>query len=120
MYSQPFNFGRSLMRHLLRSTLPLVFALCATVGFAQDKPSEYKLGPGDSIRIQVYQNPDLTTEARVSETGGISYPMVGGVQVGGLSISQAESRIAQALRNGNILKSPQVNIVLHQVRGNQV
>jgi polysaccharide biosynthesis/export protein len=68
----------------------------------------------------VYQNPDLTVEARVSETGSINYPLVGGMKLGGLSIGQAETKIAQALRSSNILKSPQVNIVLLQVRGNQV
>jgi polysaccharide biosynthesis/export protein len=120
MQSQFFNHGRSFMRNLLRSTLPIAFALCAAAGFAQDKPADYKLGPGDSIKVQVYQNPDLTTEARVSETGTISYPLVGGVHVGGLSLSQAEARIAQALKSHDILKSPQVNIVLQQVRGNQV
>ena len=82
--------------------------------------SDYKLGPGDQIRVQVYQNPDLTVEARVSEHGTISYPLVGSVNIGGSSISQAEGKIASALKSGNYLKQPQVNIVLLQVRGSQV
>jgi polysaccharide export outer membrane protein len=82
--------------------------------------ADYKLGPGDQIRVQVFQNPDLTVEARVSEQGTISYPLVGSVNLGGSTIAQAESRIATALRNGNFLKQPQVNIVLLQVRGSQV
>ncbi|HZY19121.1 MAG TPA: polysaccharide export protein EpsE [Ramlibacter sp.] len=82
--------------------------------------NDYKLGPGDQIRVQVFQNPDLTVEARVSEQGTISYPLVGTVNLGGSTISQAESKIAAALRSGNFLKQPQVNIVLLQVRGNQV
>lgn len=85
------------------------------------KPSaDYRLGPGDQIRVQVYQNPDLSIEARVSEQGTINYPLVGSVNLGGQTISQAENRIASALKNGNYLKKPQVNIVLLQVRGNQV
>jgi polysaccharide biosynthesis/export protein len=82
--------------------------------------ADYRLGPGDSIRVQVFQNPDLTVEARVSEQGTISYPLVGSVNLGGQTISQAEAKIAAALRDGNYLKRPQVNIVLLQVRGNQV
>ena len=82
--------------------------------------ADYKLGPGDSIKVQVYQQPDLTVEARVSESGSISYPLVGTVKLGGLSISEAEKGIANALLKANILKQPQVNIVLLQVRGNQV
>jgi polysaccharide biosynthesis/export protein len=111
------------MPSLLRSALSVVFAVSTGLALAQSAPppnGDYRLGPGDAIRVQVYQNPDLTVEARVSESGTINYPLVGGVSVGGLSIGQAETKIAQSLRSSNILKSPQVNIVLLQVRGNQV
>jgi polysaccharide biosynthesis/export protein len=112
------------MSSLFRSALTLVLAVCAGIASAQTAskaPStDYKLGPGDAIKVQVYQNPDLTVEARVSESGAIRYPLVGNVQIGGLSIAEAETRVANALKTGNILKQPQVNIVLLQVRGNQV
>jgi polysaccharide export outer membrane protein len=81
---------------------------------------DYRLGAGDSIGVQVYQSPDLSVDARVSESGVISYPLVGSVQLGGLTISEAEKKIADALRTGGFVKVPQVNIVLRQVRGNQV
>jgi polysaccharide biosynthesis/export protein len=112
------------MPNLFRSALALVLAVCAMLASAQPGKQvaapEYKLGPGDAIKVQVYQNPDLSLEARVSETGTISYPLVGNVAIGGLSISQAEKRIADGLQRAQILKQPQVNIVLLQVRGNQV
>lgn len=81
---------------------------------------DYRLGAGDSIGVQVYQSPDLSVDARVSESGLISYPLVGTVQLGGLTISAAERKIADALKTGGFLKAPQVNIVLRQVRGSQV
>ncbi|MGZ7204814.1 polysaccharide biosynthesis/export family protein, partial [Streptococcus pyogenes] len=52
--------------------------------------TEYRLGAGDVVRIQVYQNPDLTLETRVSETGVISFPLLGHVRIGGRTISSAE------------------------------
>jgi polysaccharide export outer membrane protein len=70
--------------------------------------------------VQVFQSPDLSVDARVSENGVISYPLVGSVQLGGLSIAEAEQKIADALRSGGFVRSPQVNIILRQVRGNQV
>ncbi|TFZ00187.1 polysaccharide export protein EpsE [Ramlibacter humi] len=82
--------------------------------------ADYRLGPGDQIRVQVYQNPDLSIETRVSEQGSINYPLVGNLQVGGSTIGEAERKIASALKNGNYLKNPQVNIILGQVRGSQV
>lgn len=98
----------------------LAWLLATASAWAAPNGNEYRLGPGDAIRVQVFQNPDLTVEARVSENGSISYPLVGTVQLGGLSIGEAEKRIADALRQGRYLKAPQVNINVLQVRGNQV
>lgn len=97
--------------------LAATFSLCAN---AQDKQSEYQIGKGDNIRIMVFQNPDLTVETRVTENGTISYPLVGTVKIGGLTIPAAEQAIAKALSDGNFIQKPQVNIVLLQNRGNQV
>jgi polysaccharide export outer membrane protein len=94
----------------------------AAAGPAAPVPNnqDYRLGAGDAIGVQVYQSPDLSVDARVSESGVISYPLVGSVQLGGLTIAEAEKKIADALRAGGFVKVPQVNIVLRQVRGNQV
>jgi polysaccharide biosynthesis/export protein len=107
---------------LLRSIGAAVVVLAAVAATGQDagKMTDYRLGPGDSIRVQVYQNPDLSLEARVSESGVVNYPLVGPVQLGGATIGEAEQRIAQALQKGNILKQPQVTINLVQIRGNNV
>jgi polysaccharide export outer membrane protein len=105
----------------LRAQLWLIaaafFALCS---HAQDRQPEYQLGAGDTIRVTVFQNPDLTVETRVTENGTISYPLVGSVRVGGLTIPVAEQAIAKALKDGNFIQEPQVNISLLQNRGNQV
>jgi polysaccharide export outer membrane protein len=93
--------------------------LAAASGLALSAP-DYRLGPGDSIKVQVYQSPDLSLEARVSETGVINYPLVGRINIGGLTVTDAEARIAQALKKNRILKAPQVNINVTQVRGSQV
>ncbi len=101
----------------------LLFVAAATLAFcanAQDKQAEYELGSGDNIRIQVFQNPDLTVETRVTENGTISYPLVGSVKIGGMTIPAAEQTIARALKTGGFIQSPQVNIALLQNRGNQV
>lgn len=81
--------------------------------------AEYRLGAGDVVRIVVYQNPDLTLETRVSETGVVSFPLLGNIRLGGLGISAAEKLIADGLKNGNFVKSPQVTLTLLQVKGNQ-
>jgi polysaccharide export outer membrane protein len=56
----------------------------------------------------------------VSESGAISYPLVGSVPIGGLTVSAAERLIEEKLKEGKFVKSPQVNIQVLQVKGNQV
>jgi len=98
----------------------LVGSALAGSATAQERQLEYQLGSGDSIRITVFQNPDLTVETRVTESGAVSYPLVGSVRIGGMTIPAAEQAIAKALREGNFIQQPQVNITLLQNRGNQV
>jgi polysaccharide export outer membrane protein len=86
----------------------------------QAQQGDYRLGAGDAIKISVFQNPDLTVETRVAESGAVTYPLIGSVQLGGLSIADAEQAIARKLRDGGFVQKPQVNILLVQVRGNQV
>lgn len=109
--------------------LPLLWALAFAAGpaGAQTSPPaaaaatpEYRLAPGDMVRITVFQNPDLSVETRLTETGSITFPLIGEVNLRGLSPSQAERRIADRLRDGNFVKQPQVSVLVSQVRGNQV
>ena len=102
-------------RHL--ALLLLAFAAGA---LAQDKAPEYRIGAGDGLRINVFQNPNLTLETRVGEDGSINYPLIGAVRLGGLTIAAAERAIAQALELGKFLKAPQVNIFPLAIRSSQV
>jgi len=78
------------------------------------------LGAGDSIRVTVFQNPDLTTEARVSGDGTIIFPLLGEVALAGLSPAGAGERIAAQLKQRDFLKNPQVNVAVVQLRSRQV
>lgn len=80
---------------------------------------EYRLGAGDLVRVSVYQNPDLTLEARLTDSGFISFPLLGSLRLGGLGVAAAEQLIADGLRQGSFVRSPQVTLVLLQVRGHQ-
>lgn len=107
-----------MIRRLLNAFM-LIAAFSAMGAVAKEKP-DYQLGAGDTIHIQVFQNPDLSIETRVTENGTITYPLIGSVELGGLTTALAENKIATALKAGGFVKQPQVNIVVAQVRGNQV
>ncbi len=106
--------------YFTRALLFVIAIFCVVGAQAQNPQPEYVLGKGDSIRIVIFQNPDLTVETRVTENGTISYPLVGSINVGGLTIPAAERTIGKALSDGGFIQKPQVNIVLLLNRGNQV
>jgi polysaccharide export outer membrane protein len=87
---------------------------------ASAKAAEHILGAGDQIRVTVFQNPDLTLETRITELGEITFPLIGTVSLAGVSLTDAQDKIAKQLQTGKFVLKPQVNIALLQVRSSQV
>jgi polysaccharide export outer membrane protein len=108
-----------LMRSLLRGFLLMLVMTGMAFGQIAPRP-EQTLGVGDIVKISVYQNPDLATEARVSEIGQINFPLIGVVSVGGLTVSLAEKRIEKMLRDGGFVLKPQVTIQTVAIRSSQI
>ena len=69
----------------------------------------FTLGAGDRLRLTVFGHDDLSGEFNVGETGGMSLPLVGNVNMGGLTIQQAERLVEDALRPDYLL-NPRVSI----------
>lgn len=109
------------MRLFLRVFVALMLWVSAGVSVAQGSAtkSDYVLGPGDVIRVTVFQSPELSLEVRIPESGVVNYPLLGNVTLGGLTIGGAERRLADGLLAGKYLKQPQVSILVTQVRGSQ-
>lgn len=78
------------------------------------------LGAGDVLKISVYGSPDLALETRVSEAGEITFPLVGNVALGGLSVSAAEKKIGGLLEGGGFIRKAQVNIIVTMLQSQQV
>jgi polysaccharide export outer membrane protein len=103
-----------------RIVVGLFMLAAAATAYAQAGRAADKLGIGDAVRVTVFQHADLTTDARVSERGTISMPLVGEVKLAGLSATEAGSQIANALKGGQYLKNPQVSVAVTTVRSRQV
>jgi polysaccharide export outer membrane protein len=95
----------------------LATLLLAIPAWAQ---SGEKLGIGDAIRVTVFQQPDMTTEARISEKGTVALPLIGEQKIAGKSTGDASKQIAEALKSGKYLKNPQVSIAMVTLRSRQV
>src|SRR3989441_2534460 len=79
----------------------------------------YTLGPGDVLRVSVYDNPDLSQEVTIAADGAFSYPLIGRVQAAGLPVPQLESLLAKRFADGYLV-SPQVGVTVTQHKSQQV
>jgi polysaccharide biosynthesis/export protein len=82
--------------------------------------NDYELGGGDSVKISVFLSPELTTEVRLSDAGFVSLPMLGQVNLNGLTVPQAEFMLATKLKEGNFIQKAQVSMVISVYRSQQV
>lgn len=76
---------------------------------------EYRLGPGDKVRVQVFNEPDLSGEFDLDGTGALSLPLIGTLTAGGLRVAELEAAITKALAGG-YLKNPRVTVVVMTYR----
>jgi polysaccharide export outer membrane protein len=88
------------MKRLLSHSILALFALgLAAIGQAQDVPvtSTTRIGPRDVLEIKVVQDEKLNTHATVSDDGQITMPLIGKVDVSGLTQREVEARIKSVL-----------------------
>ncbi len=89
----------------------MLFLQMAGSSFAQD----YIVGEGDVLKIDVYENNDLTTIVRVSDEGSIVVPLLGKITVKGLTVTRVSEKLSKLLSDGYII-DPQVNVFVREYR----
>ena len=102
-----------LMRYGVVAVLSIA-ALMPGLLLAETK-SEYVLGSGDLIRVLVYGEEDLTLEAQLTDSGSLSYPFLGDIQLNGMTAKKLEQTIDRGLR-GDYLVDPRVSVLILQYR----
>ncbi len=95
----------------------LTNSAAAEAGSAWATPT---LSVGDAVGLTVFGRPELAVTTTVADDGSISVPLLGSVQVAGLSPVKAGQRVSTAYRQGGFLLDPQVTLSLAQSRGTQV
>ncbi len=102
-------------RHWLVGVLTLLLLALAGLAMAGASLENYRLGAGDKIHIQVYGEPDLSIDAVVGDSGRISYPFLGEIQVKGKTIHELERLITKGLK-GDYLVNPEVTVTITEYR----
>jgi len=106
----------------LRALLALlcVGLLCAWSPAAAAQGQDYRIGPGDVLKITVYRAPDMESTVRVSEQGDISMPAIGALKAADLTASQVADRIADELKTRDIFLQPSVNVLVVEMHSKTV
>lgn len=124
----PFHGTGSVSRCLFRSAISVFLTLLVVsvgaVSAAQETDGEdraitsatYRLDAGDIISISVYEEDDLTMEVEIGDSGVITYPLLGEVQVRGLTIAELDTRITSRLIDEEYLIRPDVTINMVEYR----
>lgn len=87
---------------------------------AAPAPADYKVGPGDLLRVNVFGSPELATDARVSQSGAITVSLIGSVPVAGLSTVEAEKLLAKRFVDGGFLRQPQVSVLVVEYESQKI
>lgn len=101
-------------RFLLLPVLLLSIVL-PVVSEQDDSITSYTLNTGDHVQVTVFEEPDLSIDAVLDDTGAISFPLLGELKVRGLTPRQLESTITEGLR-GRFLINPRVNVAIVEYR----
>lgn len=114
------NGPTALLKHSRFAALAFAFALAALVSQPVAADGDYRLGSGDLLRISVFGSPELSTDARVSQSGNITFPLVGQVPVAGASTRQVEELLTQRLVSGGFLRNPQVSALVVEYQSQKI
>ncbi|MFA6601077.1 MAG: polysaccharide biosynthesis/export family protein [Candidatus Omnitrophota bacterium] len=109
------------MRQLVLFLLTILFfaAPCGTSLAAQQgggspaRAENYKIGIGDLLQVDVYDEPDLSVEVRVLTDGMISLPLIGSIRAWGLTVTALEQEVMKILGE-KYLVNPQVTVIVKE------
>ena len=76
----------------------MLFVAATALAQESQEASSYTLNTGDHVQVFVFEEPDLSIDAVLDDTGAISYPLLGELKVRGLTARELETKITEGLR----------------------
>jgi polysaccharide export outer membrane protein len=97
----------------------LLILISASFAFAQSSESafaernaRYRLQPGDVIEVHYRYTPEFNQSASIQPDGFVSLNLVGGLQLGGLTLDAAKQRILE--KSSTRLRDPEISLLLKE------
>jgi polysaccharide export outer membrane protein len=93
----------------------------AAVSQPAPPPSDYVIGTGDLISVQVFDVPEISRELRVSQTGTVGLPLIPvRLHVSGLTEIQAERKIQEVLEANGLVSHPEVTVTVKEKKSRPI
>ena len=121
----------------IRNTSLAAMLLCVPLACAQTMPApqpdasqkpaaatlsgvdaDYKIGPQDVLRIDVWKEPDISRTIPVRPDGKVSLPLLNDVQAAGLTAMQLAGSLRDSL--SKYLTTPQVTVTVTEINSRRV
>lgn len=101
-----------------------LLAVAAPHGATQDAgalqhPASYIIGPHDVLLVTVWNQPDVSGKYTVEQDGSFTFPLLGRVATGGLTLRALELELSRQLADG-LFKDPQVTVSVLEYRSKRV
>jgi len=110
---------RPLFRLRVVSALATLFILALAGGPLRGQVNNYVVGPQDVLMIALFDQQDLSGKYTVEADGTFTFPLIGRVKAGGLTLRSVEEALRKELSNG-FFKNPQVSVAVDQYRSQRV
>lgn len=102
-----------------RGTLVVVALILSLGGAGAAQVNNYVVGPQDVLAITLYDQQDLSGKYTVEADGTFTFPLIGRVTAGGLTLRDVEKALRTKLADG-FFKNPQVSVAVEQYRSQRV
>lgn len=105
----------------LALSIAVVLGGCTPIGaelppLPLEAVAPYRLGPGDQVRVSVFNDPRLTGDFRVADNGSLALPLVGLVPVQGRTTEAAARQIEETLSSRGLFNDPSVALEVIEYR----
>ena len=87
---------------------------------SQSQPTNYVIGPQDVLTITSFDQEDLSGKYPVDADGTFTFPLIGRVKAGGLTLRQLEAELKKQLKDGAIFKDPQLAVAVETYKSQKI
>lgn len=82
--------------------------------------TDYVVGPQDVLTITSFDQADLSGRFAVEADGTFTFPLIGRVKVGGLTLRQVEAALEKRLKDEKYFVNPQLSVAVEQFKSQKI